>query len=135
MTDEELRNWLKLKIMALRGKRNVPDFASDSGISTGLVSKLENGSNTTIETLNRILSANSITLPRFFADLGTREDRLGIAEDQEIRDLFEACLIATANDPVMREILRRSLKGFVPADKGASRKRVHPSAGRKNRKG
>jgi transcriptional regulator with XRE-family HTH domain len=89
MTSEQLREWIRLRLAALRRGTGLTkeQFAKKAQISARHINKLEDGeSSPTVEMLHNWLEACDTNLGRFFAPLLDARDRSLIGEDRRAHD-------------------------------------------------
>jgi transcriptional regulator with XRE-family HTH domain len=105
MTDAELRDWIRLRLAALRRGTRLPklEFAKRAKISPRHINKLEDGdSSPTVETLHNWLLACGTNLARFFAPLLDRDDKQLTKEDRAAHDGLDWALAQPRKAPGVR---------------------------------
>jgi transcriptional regulator with XRE-family HTH domain len=112
VTDEELRDWIRLRLATLRRGTRLPkkEFAHKAHISARHINKLEDGeASPTVELLHNWLTACETNLGRFFAPLMDRKDKRLIKEDRAAHDGLDWALAQPRKAPGVRLMMAEFL--------------------------
>jgi len=112
MTDEGLRDWIRLRLAALRRGTGLTkeNFAAAAKVSSRHINKLEDGdSSPTVEMLHNWLGASDTNLARFFAPLMDRQDKQVVKEDRAAHDGLDWALAQPRKAPGVRLMMAEFL--------------------------